>query len=238
MAEETGIISKAGDEKKGSTFQNLLADLKLWKRVRSDDDQVNAEILARVHEFEKSGAFNESRSIVQARTEDIEKLAFLEPLTELYNYKSFVKELQAELARAKRYEYSVAVCLLHVDNYESIKQQYGILTAEAVLKIVANVLRSRLREIDIAARGNDTDGQFIIALPHMNAAGASLLAERLRKRIGSQVIMHNRQSFSLKASLGVTCYPEHASQYDILIAKALEAMEHAIERGGDRVLSI
>ncbi len=231
-------ITEDTDQNKVLTFQSLLADLKLWKRVRSDDEQVSAEVLARVHDFEKSGAGSENKRFVEIKPEDIEKLAFLEPITELYNYKSFVKELQAELGRAKRYKYSIAVCLLHIDNYESIKTQYGVMTAEAVLKIVANVLRSRLREIDIAARGNDQDGQFFIALPHMNAAGASLLAERLRKRIGNQVIMHNRQSFSLKASLGVTCYPEHASQYDVLIARALEAMDHAIDRGGDRVLSI
>ena len=237
MKDEAVTITEEADQNKGSTFQSLLADLKLWKRARADDELVNSDILARVRDFEKVNA-SETRHFVEAKPEDIEKLAFLEPITELYNYKSFVKELQAELVRAKRYKYPVAVCLLHVDNYESIKQQYGLITAEAVLKIVANVLRSRLREIDMAARGNDKDGQFIIALPHMNAAGASLLAERLRKRIGNQVIMHNRQCFSLKASLGVTSYPEHASQYDVLIARALEAMEHAIDRGGDRVLSI
>jgi diguanylate cyclase (GGDEF)-like protein len=238
MKDEAATITEEADQQPGSTFQSLLADLKLWKRVRSDDEQVNAEILARVRDFEKVSPGGETKKIIEAKSEDIERLAFLEPITELYNYKSFVKELQAELVRARRYKYSVAICLLHVDNYESIKGQYGIITAEAVLKIIANVLRSRLREIDIAARGNEKDGQFIIALPHMNAAGASLLAERLRKRIGNQVIMHNRQCFSLKASLGVTSYPEHASHYDVLIARALEAMEHAIDRGGDRVLSI
>lgn len=238
MKDEAATITEDTEQDKLSTFQSLLADLKLWKRVRSDGEQVNAEILARVHDLEKIGAASDSKRFVEAKAEDMEKLGFLEPITELYNYKSFVKELQSELVRAKRYKYSVAVCLLHVDNYESIRKQFGLMTAEAVLKIVANVLRSRLREVDIAARGNDQDGQFVIALPHMNAASASLLAERLRKRIGNQVVMHNRQSFSLKASLGVTCYPEHASQYDVLIARALEAMEHAIERGGDRVLSI
>ena len=49
--------------------------------------------------------------------------------------------------------------------------------------------------------------------------------------------MHNWQSFSVTASVGVASFPAHAESYDELLARSVEALEFALERGGDRVLS-
>jgi GGDEF domain-containing protein len=56
--------------------------------------------------------------------------------------------------------------------------------------------------------------------------------------MGNQVISHNWQSFSATASVGLAEFPDHANEYDELIARATEMMEHAIERGGDRVVAV
>jgi diguanylate cyclase (GGDEF)-like protein len=101
--------------------------------------------------------------------------------------------------------------------------------------VVANVLRGALRELDIPAKY--ADQQFCIVLPGTTVAGASLVAERIRQRIGNQAIAHNWQSFSVTASIGVAAYPSDATEYDELIARSIEAMGYAINRGGDRVLA-
>jgi diguanylate cyclase (GGDEF)-like protein len=192
--------------------------------------RANAAIIERVREYEKV----ETAAAPGVR-DGMDRLSLLDPLTELYNYRTFLKELKAELIRAKRYKQSCSICLLTIDNYEEIAGQYGYLTGDAVLRVVANVMRSTLRETDIPAKY--ATQVFAIIYPKTGPAEAAVAAERIRKRVGNQAITHNWQSFSVTASVGVASYPAHAESYDDLIGRAIEAVEFALERGGDRVLS-
>lgn len=216
------------------TFKELVSLLQEQKGLISS---ANPEILQRVRDYEQSqSAITRQINMNAARGEDLEKLALLDPLTDLYNHRSFVKELKAELNRGRRYQHAVALCLLSIDNFDDLVKQYGPLTADAILKIVGNVVKHSVREVDISGRYNGP--QFIIALTRTGISGGAIVAERIRQRIGAQAISHNWQSFSLTASFGVAAYPEQATEYDQLIARALEAQEHATARGGDRVLAV
>jgi len=196
------------------------------------------DILDRVRSYEKheSEQIQHTISIASARGEDIEKLALLDSLTELYNHRTFLKELKAELNRAKRYGQHVALCMLGIDGMDGIRAHYGTLTVDAVAKVTANVIREGIREVDMAARYSINE--FVLVLPQTNAAGAALTAERLRVRCGNQAINHNWQTFSVTASVGVATFPQNASAYDELIARAWEALDYARARGGDRVFCV
>lgn len=201
------------------------------KRQRQQGSlRASAEIVERVREYEKTELA--AAPNVQA---GMDRMTLLDPLTELYNFRTFLKELKAELTRAKRYKQSCSICLLTIDNYEDVGNQYGYLTGDAVLRVVANVLRSTLRESDIPAKY--ATQVFAVIFPQTNPAEAAVAAERIRKRIGNQAITHNWQSFSVTSSVGVASYPAHAESYEELIGRATEALEYALERGGDRVLS-
>ncbi|MBC7997574.1 MAG: GGDEF domain-containing protein [Leptolyngbya sp.] len=211
------------------------------KRQKLGDPSVfggRADILDRVRNYEKqeTDLIQQTISIASARGDDIEKLALLDPLTELYNPRTFLKELKAELSRAKRYGHPVAIIMLGIDGLEGIKEQYGILTMDAVAKVTANVIREGIREVDLAARYSLNE--FTVVLPQTHAGGAALTAERLRARMGNQAINHNWQAFSVTASVGVAAFPHNASDYDELIARAWEALDYARGRGGDRVFCV
>lgn len=196
------------------------------------------DILDRVRDYEKRDLELTQRtiSIASARGEDIEKLALLDSLTELYNHRTFLKELKAELGRAARYGQHVAVIMLGIDGIDGIRAHYGVLTVDAVSKVTANVIREGIREVDLAARYSGNE--FVLALPQTNTAGAALLAERLRVRLGNQAINHNWQTFSVTASVGVATFPQNGTAYDELIARAWEALDYARARGGDRVFCV
>lgn len=197
----------------------------------------SAEILQAVREMEAaSTAMPVRAAIAAARAEDIERLALLDHLTELYNYKTFLKELKAEVNRAKRYKHSVSLCMFTIDNYEAIREKFGQLTAESVLRVVGNVLRGAIREEDSAAKY--TEETFCVILPTAHASSAAMVSERIRQRIGNQYITHNGQNFSVTASVGVASLPAHANTHDELIARSIEALEHASSRGGDRVFCV
>jgi diguanylate cyclase (GGDEF)-like protein len=202
------------------------------KRLRQGSltGQSKTEVLERVREYEKA-----ETTASPGAAPGIDRMSLLDPLTELYNVRTFLKEVKAELTRAKRYKQPCSICMLAVDTLESVTQQFGYLTADALMRVVANVLRTTLRETDIPAKYSAE--VFTIILPQTGPAAAAIAAERIRKRIGNQAIVHNWQSFSVTASVGVASFPAHAEEYDQLIARAVEALEFALERGGDRVLS-
>jgi len=218
-------------------FTRVLSDLKQHRPQLAERIAANSSVLERVRDYEKQTALvTKQVSLAAAKGEDIEKLALLDPITELYNHRAFVKELKAELARAKRYKHPASLVLLSVDGYDDLASQFGPLTAEAIQKIVSHAIRSALREVDVASKYNQW--QYAVILPQTNAAGASLVGERMRLRVGNQAINHNGQNFSVTVSVGVATFPDHADEYDILIACAIEALETALMRGGDRVISV
>jgi len=219
-----------------SMYDKVREDLKKRRPLLAATFQGDPEILARVREYEQRSAdVAQQVGLVAAKGEDIERLALLDPVTELYNHRTFVKELKAEMARSRRYSQRVSVCSLIVDEFEGIGGDFGSLTQDAVLRVVALVIRNSTREVDIPARY--APWQFAIVLPQTNAAGAALVAERIRQRVASQVFSHNWKNFSITASIGVATFPEHAPEYDELVARSIEAMECAVDRGGDRVFS-
>jgi diguanylate cyclase (GGDEF)-like protein len=216
--------------------QQVFDDLKR-RQAGGRDFAGNTEILQAVRDLEAaSTAVPVRAAIAAARSEDIERLALLDHLTELYNYKTFLKELKAEVNRARRYKHSVSLCMFTIDNYESIREKFGQLTAESVLRVVGNVLRGAVREEDSA--GKYSEETFCVVLPSAQAASAAMVSERIRQRIGNQFITHNGQNFSVTASVGVASLPAHANSHDELIARSIEALEHASSRGGDRVFCV
>ncbi len=233
MADET-VPEKRSE---GSIYDRVREDIKKRKPLLAATLAGDPEILERVRQYESQAAslLPSSAGFVAARGEDIEKLALLDAVTELYNHRAFVKELKSELARAKRYGHHSSLIMLSVDNFDEIGEKYGGMTRDAVLKVVSNVIRLSIREVDLGARYAPL--QFSLILAQTNTAGASLVAERIRARIASQVFSHNWQNFSITASIGVATYPEHAIGYDELIARSIEALECSAERGGDRVFS-
>jgi diguanylate cyclase (GGDEF)-like protein len=198
---------------------------------------LDSHVIERVKELEQRSLLANTETRMSAsKGEEIERLALLDTLTDLYNSRTFMKEIKDELRRAKRYKRPVALCMITIDGFREIARQYGALTCDAVLKSMGDVLRGAIRDVDIPARYSAEE--FTIIFPETNASGASIVAERIRQRIGSQSITHNWHNLKVTASIGLASFPAHARESDELIAKAIAALELAINRGGDRVCVI
>lgn len=203
-------------------------------RPHTQRSAVDSQVLERVRGIEQGTlAVPEMASLRSAHGEEIERLAVLDQLTELYNVKTFFKELKDAIKRATRYHRSVSLGLLTVDGLKELAQQYDSLTGDAVLRICGHVIRETIREGDIPARY--TADRFGIIFPDTAVSKAAILAESLRQRIGTQAVSHNWKNLKITASIGLAAYPASAQMYDELIARSEQALELAIMRGGDRV---
>jgi diguanylate cyclase (GGDEF)-like protein len=220
-----------------SSWQEMLSELKKLKGLARNGYAGNPAYLEKVKADEVASVKTAQEAHKAAvKGENLARLSILDPVTELYNHEALVKELKAELKRSARYQHTVAICMLGIDGFEAVILEHGALTGDALLRVVANAIRTGVPEADIV--GRYSEHQFIILLPGNSAAQAALVVNHIRERIGNQAIMHNWQRFSVTASAGIACFPHDAEEYDQLIARAMEAMECAIARGGDRVLSV
>jgi diguanylate cyclase (GGDEF)-like protein len=198
---------------------------------------IDRQVLDRVKELEQRSLLSGTQAnLGSAKSEELERLALLDTLTDLYNSRTFMKEIKDELKRAKRYKRPVSLIMLSIDGYKDISKQYGALASDTILKTVGTILKGAIRDVDIAARYSAEE--FALIFPETNAAGAAVVAERIRQRIGMQAISHNWHNLKVTSSIGIASFPAHAREHDELIARATQALEMAIQRGGDRYCSL
>jgi diguanylate cyclase (GGDEF)-like protein len=100
---------------------------------------------------------------MEARTEEVYKLAMLDPLTGLYNRRSGEQRLATEMARTLRNGLPLSVIIVDVDNLKIINDQYGHAAGDEYLKYFSLRLNKSIRGSDVAVRiGGD---EFLLILP-------------------------------------------------------------------------
>ncbi len=109
---------------------------------------------------------------------ELEQLANTDPLTGLYNRRSFNAFSEHEYARAMRYFEPLSLMIIDIDLFKGVNDTYGHLIGDEVIKRVALVCAQHIRESDVLARiGGE---EFAILLPGTDTDSAYKLAERLR----------------------------------------------------------
>jgi|HubBroStandDraft_2_1064218.scaffolds.fasta_scaffold01361_10 diguanylate cyclase (GGDEF)-like protein/PAS domain S-box-containing protein len=145
--------------------------------------------------------------------EEVQLLAVTDPLTGLGNYRRIVEALDTEVKRTGRTGRPFALLLLDVDQLKKINDRYGHLIGSQALCRLADVLRVFCRSIDTAARyGGD---EFAVILPETTAAGARLVASRIRSRLATDSLQP-----WLSASIGLAVYPQDGETIEALLRTA------------------
>lgn len=153
-----------------------------------------------------------------------------DPLTGLWNRRQLRRTLEREEARAERYGQHLSLLILDVDGFKEINDTHGHPAGDAVLERLAELIRAETRSIDEGARyGGD---EMALVLPETGRAGAKILAERLRRRVGAQL---GDVAGDVTISVGVATIPECAEDVESLIESADSALLEAKRAGRDRV---
>lgn len=127
--------------------------------------------------------------------------ALLDDLTNLGNRAAYEKNLQREVERAKRHDSPLSLVVIDIDNFKSINDQYGHISGDKALKILADMINHSLRTSDMAFRFGGEE--FVLLLPETAIQDAETVAERVRESV-SQILSHDgKNSFSFTVSLGV-----------------------------------
>lgn len=116
---------------------------------------------------------------------ELELMQSVDGLTGLRNRQRFFEDLRREYAAARRYDSPLSLILLDVDGLRSVNETRGYDAGDRLLLALAELLMTRLRVTDIAARIGDDD--FAVILPRTPQEGAERLAERIAEALGEWV---------------------------------------------------
>jgi diguanylate cyclase len=164
-------------------------------------------------------------SKAQLKTEEAQQIALQDALTGLPNRVSFEQSLDHGLIQAKRHGWGLAVLFIDIDKFKSINDSYGHDLGDQVLLMVANRLKSFVRDEDIVSRwGGD---EFVCLLLEVKQeADVTRLAEKMINRI-AEAYEFNGPVLSIIASIGIAIYPADGDTSDILFKNADTAMYKA-----------
>jgi diguanylate cyclase (GGDEF)-like protein len=162
----------------------------------------------------------------------VERQALTDELTDLANRRRFMEVVQREVARAARFNQPLALVLFDLDHFKQINDRFGHQAGDDVLRATASVIKSRIRETDLAARVGGEE--FAVILPGTGESGAVTLAEYLRRDLTRLVKVGG--DVSVTASFGVVDLAV-AGDVQQLIAAADHALYRAKRTGRDRVCS-
>jgi diguanylate cyclase (GGDEF)-like protein len=154
--------------------------------------------------------------------------------TGLANTRAFDQMLEDALS-ARRDDETVAVLMLDLDRFKDFNDRYGHPSGDEALRTFAGILRSCLRDGDIAARYGGEE--FAVVLPGVDESTALAVAERIRSRTESTLIsLAPGVTDRISVSIGISCAPLQAQDRIALLRLADEALYRAKQDGRNRVV--
>ncbi|MDX2423087.1 MAG: diguanylate cyclase [Amphritea sp.] len=151
-------------------------------------------------------------------------------LTGLNNRRKLFSLLETEFERAKRYGHPFSLCMLDLDFFKKINDQYGHDTGDKVLQAVAQTISHVLRENDVCGRiGGE---EFAILLPDTGLESAAAFAERVRQQVGELSLkLDDGQVVTLTCSIGVAEYSQVFKKASELLSCADQRLYYAKAHG-------
>jgi len=153
-------------------------------------------------------------------------------LTNVLNARAFADRLGQELERNRRYPRPLTLIYLDLDNFKVINDTHGHQTGDAVLRLVADAMRTSVRTADVVGRlGGD---EFAVLMPETDAQ----LADGAAKRLAASLRTVFKGTPSVTASIGVVSCTATDASTDDLLRRADQAMYDAKKSGKDRVVQV
>jgi diguanylate cyclase (GGDEF)-like protein len=164
----------------------------------------------------------------------LQHLATRDGLTGLANRRCFDDTLQAEWQRALRQQQALSLLMVDVDNFKLYNDTYGHMGGDECLKRVAGAVASEMRANDLVARYGGEE--FAVILPNQSLKGASIVAERIRRRVEQLHLPKHADSRPVTVSIGAaTALPSPEAELSQLVSTADAALYRAKHMGRNRI---
>ncbi|MGB5354465.1 MAG: GGDEF domain-containing protein [Woeseia sp.] len=159
--------------------------------------------------------------------------ALTDPLTGLFNRRHVFACIDKELKHYDRYKTVFSIILIDADHFKQVNDNYGHCTGDATLRLIARVCRDAVRGTDVVGRFGGEE--FIILLPHTTTTEAAVVAERIRRDMGTVSNELLDGAVLVTLSLGVAEVGPGRNDFNSLLAAADKALYEAKNAGRNRV---
>ncbi len=242
--EEFGFITKEQIDKQESWIKYIKDLHEIDRIVKIKGASLEEKIFAiNVDYYENKDDYHENKddyyvfsltdiTKLKEKSNLLEYQASHDKLTGLFNRNRFDEVYEKEIKRAKRYNNDLSLIIFDIDNFKMINDTYGHQTGDEVLKEMARITISNVREQDIIVRWGGEE--FLILLPQTNLLGASTVANKIRTSIEANIFTTN--SLNITASFGVTQLLENDDESSF-ITRSDKFLYEAKKTGKNKVVS-
>lgn len=197
-----------------------------WFASRAFRKAQDLNILLFKYQFELEDLVRTRTKSLEEKSDQLEKLASIDPLTEIYNRRKFIEVCEIELSRFARHHHAFSIFMLDIDDFKNINDNYGHDIGDIVIKKVADTIRHATRGSDYFGRWGGEE--FIIMSPDSDNEGRCILADKLVKIIAETEF---EKIGRVTMSVGVTISNEADSNLDDIIKRADQGLYRAKELG-------
>ena len=190
------------------------------------------ELKARVKALLKKNDYLEG---LHALYEKALNSALMDGLTSLYNHIYFKRFLDLEIKRSHRQGHTTSLLMIDLDDFKQINDALGHTAGDEILKSFGSLLKSTIREIDVAARYGGEE--FVVVLPYGDRSALSEVGGRICEAASRMSIPERwREAITgCTVSIGGAVYPDDAGSLEDLIEKADYMLYKAKKGGKNRV---
>ncbi|MFB6355035.1 MAG: GGDEF domain-containing protein [bacterium] len=164
----------------------------------------------------------------------IAQMARQDDLTGLFNREYWKQRTQEELERFRRYDTSLCLILMDLDNFKKINDNWGHPAGDAVLEHVADLIDENIRDTDIPCRYGGEE--FAVLCPETTYDECFQLAERIRNTIENRPVEHQADQITVTVSLGIAENGKETDSLSELLEVADEALYRAKEQGRNKTV--
>lgn len=200
---------------------------------RHQRDQREQEVAARLKGLAERVANMEQEA--QGYREHLEvqrQKALIDPLTGLPNRAAWSERLEQEVNAWHQRGNNLSLAMLDLDHFKRINDGYGHLAGDKVLKIIATVLRKRLRPNDFIARFGGEE--FVLLMPNSSLSDALAVGETLRAAIQACPFHFKGEPVTITVSMGMAQF-QPGERSDLALERADEALYRAKAAGRNQV---
>jgi diguanylate cyclase (GGDEF)-like protein len=162
-----------------------------------------------------------------------EEIAMRDVLTGAYNRRHLMDVLRREISRAQRIGAPLAICLLDIDHFKRVNDNWGHAAGDTVLRHFATLAATGLRAVDVFGRFGGEE--FMLILPDTDARGAAAVAERIRVSVEQGAFPDVPAGHQVTVTIGVAGRAKDEGG-DALTARADLALYRGKDAGRNRVV--
>lgn len=155
-----------------------------------------------------------------------------DPMTEAYNKRAFLMEIEKEAGFAKRHNQPLSLIMFDLDHFKRVNDTYGHQAGDLVIRSVAKKVGETIRKEDIFARYGGEE--FAVLLRNTEIEGAFIMAERVRRAVEDLEVTHNGRRIPCTVSIGVAKLDGSTTRPSELIEAADERLYQAKRKGRNR----